>query len=319
MAFDMDHLAERRRLKRKLSFWRIGAVVGILALIIIFGLFVASDKGGLNKQRSHIAKITIDGVIVGDERKIKLIRDIAKAEAVKAVVLSINSPGGATSGGEALYDELVALAKKKPLVVSMDGIAASAGYMIALPAERIFARRSTITGSIGVIFQYTDLTQLMDNVGVEMRSIKSAPLKAEPNPFTKRNPEAEAMIAGMIADSYQWFLGLVAENRPFDIERARELSDGRVVTGGQALDLKLVDELGGPLAAKNWLIKQHKLDKSTKMVQWKPKPLAEELPFGMAGKFVAKLLPQPIIELFAARKQAAQLDGLVSIWQAPDK
>jgi protease-4 len=271
---------------------------------------------GLNRQSDHIAKITFDGVILGEERKLKLIKTLQKSNSVKGVILSVNSPGGATSGGEAIYEALVELGKKKPLVASMDGIAASAGYLIALPTERIFARRATITGSIGVIFQYTDVTKLMETVGVEMRAIKSAPMKAEPNPFSPRNPEAEAMIARMIDDSFQWFVDLVVKHRPFDRARALELADGRVVTGGQAVQLQLVDELGGPEAAKDWLVKEHKLSSDLELIQWEPAPLRDNLPFGLASRFVANWLPQPIIELFQTRNQVGKLDGLVSVWQA---
>lgn len=316
MAFEADHLIERRRLKRKLTTWRILAVLAVLIAVIGIGLMVAMDSPALHRQGDHIAKVSFEGVIIGEQRKLDLLKKLTEAETVKGVVLSINSPGGATSGGEALYDALVELGEKKPLVASMDGVAASAGYMIALPAERIFARRSTITGSIGVIFQYTDLTQLMDTVGVKMRSVKSAPLKAEPNPFSQYNPDAEAMIANMINDSYDWFVDLVAKHRPFDEQTARELADGRVVTGGQAVTLKLVDELGGPETASDWLIRTHELDNELEMVEWKPAPLQQDFPFAMALDFASSWLPGGIIEHFAARKQIHQLDGLVSVWQA---
>ena len=316
MAFDTDHMVERRQMRRKLSVWRIVAILSLIALVVGLGLSATMSNTDLDRQRDHVAKITFDGVILGEERKLKLIKQVLKSDSVKGVIVAINSPGGATSGGEAIYEALQELAKKKPVVASMDGIAASAGYMIALPAERIFARRSTITGSIGVIFQYTDITELMKTVGVEMRAIKSAPLKAEPNPFSPYTPEAEAMIARMIDDSYQWFVDLVAENRPFDREQALGLADGRIVTGGQAVELKLVDELGGPEAAKDWLINEHKLNKELKLIEWRPAPLRESLPFGLASSIVANWLPEPIIGLFENRKQLGQLDGLVSVWQA---
>jgi protease-4 len=316
MPFDADQMIERRRLSRKVTFWRVVAVLIAIGGVIALGSMVAGDQGGLSRQSDHIAKMTFDGVILGEERKLELIRKLQENDAVKGVVAVINSPGGATSGGEAVYEALSELASKKPLVTSMDGIAASAGYMIALPAERIFARRSTITGSIGVLFQYTDVTKLMDTVGVEMRSIRSAPLKAEPSPFTPYTPQAEAMIANMIDDSYQWFVDLVAKHRPFDREKALELADGRVITGGQAVTLQMVDELGGPRKAKDWLVKKHKLPADLKLVEWKPAPLREDLPFGLASAFVAKWLPQSIIDLFISQNKSHKLDGLVSVWQA---
>lgn len=316
MIFDTDHALERRQMRRKLSIWRIVAILSLILLVGVAGYSVAVKSPDLKRKSAHIAKLTIDGVILGEQRKLDLIKKLGESDAVKGVILSINSPGGSTSGGEAMYEALTKLAKKKPLVTSMDGIATSAGYMVALPAERIFARRSTITGSIGVIFQYTDVTKLMDTVGVEMRAIKSAPLKAEPNPFSPRNEEAEAMIQRMIDDSYQWFVDLVADRRPFDRETTLKLADGRVVTGGQAVELKLVDELGGTETAKDWLIKQHALDGDLKLVEWKPAPLRDDLPFGLASKFLAKWVPAPLFDLIDTRKQVGKLDGLVSVWQA---
>ncbi|MCV6546967.1 MAG: signal peptide peptidase SppA [Cohaesibacter sp.] len=316
MPFDADQLLERRRLSRKVTFWRIVVVVLVLTGLIALGLSFAPGGATLSKNTQHIARINFNGVILGEQRKLDLIRELKDNVSVKGVVAVINSPGGATSGGEALYDALVDLGKTKPLVASVDAMAASAGYMIALPSERIFARRSSITGSIGVLFQYTDVTKLMETVGVQMRSIKSSPLKAEPSPFSPHSPEANEMIAKMIDDSYQWFVDLVAKHRPFDRTKALELADGRVVTGGQAIDLKLIDQLGGPEAAKDWLLAKHKLSKDLELIEWKPAPLRNDLPFGLAGAFLAKWLPEPIIELFTIQKQSHKLDGLVSVWQA---
>ncbi len=316
MIFDTDHALERRQMRRKLSIWRIVAILSLILLVSFAGYSIVAKSPDMKRQSPHIAKLNIDGVILGEQRKLDLIKKLEESDAVKGVILTVNSPGGSTSGGEAMYEALTKLAKKKPLVTSMDGIATSAGYMISLPAERIFARRSTITGSIGVIFQYTDVTKLMDTVGVEMRAIKSAPLKAEPNPFSRRNPEAEAMIQRMIDDSFQWFVDLVADRRPFDRETTLKLADGRVVTGGQAVELQLIDELGGPEKAKNWLIKQHKLPDSLELVEWKPAPLRDDLPFGLASKFFSKWVPAPLFDLIDTRKQVGKLDGLVSVWQA---
>nr|WP_321454601.1 signal peptide peptidase SppA [uncultured Cohaesibacter sp.] len=316
MPFDLDHLVERRQLKRKLSMWRIVAVLALIILVVSSSLSYILKEADLSLSKDHIAKITFSGTILGQERKLKLIRELKKSDKVKGVIVSINSPGGATSGAEAIYDALVDLGKSKPVVASIDAMAASAGYLIALPTERIFARRTSITGSIGVLFQYTDISGLMKTVGVEMRSIKSAPLKAEPNPFSGKNPEAEAMIAKMIDDSFQWFVDLVVENRPFDKARALELADGRVVTGGQAIDLQLIDELGGPEEAKNWLIKKHNLDPNLKLIEWKPEPITKSFPFGFASSLVTSLIPQPIIDLFDQGNATVQLDGLVSVWQA---
>ena len=248
-----DNWLDRLMLRRKLGFWRIAAV--LLALLCGAVGWVAANGGRMSgNSEPHIAKIRIEGTISEDERLMELLSEIGEEDAVKGVILAIDSPGGTTAGGEALYDAVRKLAGKKPVVSQVGTLAASAGYMIALASDHVIARKSSIVGSIGVLFQYPDITQLLTNAGVKVEAIKSSPMKAEPNFFSPASEDAKGMIRRMILDSYDWFVSIVDERRP-QLDRAQTLalSDGSVFTGRQALANKLIDGLGGEEAAIAWL------------------------------------------------------------------
>src|SRR4051812_12715558 len=230
MTLDAEAIADRRRLRRKLSFWR---VVGILALILAVGTmgYVAARRLGLIAGQSHVARISVNGFIAGNQRMADLMERVGKASSVSGVVININSPGGTTTGSEELFRNIRALSAKKPLVAFVDGTAASGGYITAIAADHIVARETSLVGSIGVLFQYPDVSGLLDKVGVKVESVKSSPLKAEPSGFTPTSPEARAALAAVVGDTYAWFKGLVAERRGMDPGQLATVSDGRVFSG----------------------------------------------------------------------------------------
>ena len=235
MVFRADDIIDRHRLRRKLTFWRSAAL--LVAALAVAGLgYVLFGADLAPTAANHIAKVKIDGTITEDDELLERLKKIRESSAVKGVILSMNSPGGTTAGGEAIFDEIRRLAAAKPVVAGVGTLAASAGYMIASAADHIVARKTSIVGSIGVLVQYPDVTGLMDKVGVKLEQIKSSPLKAEPNPFNPTTEEARAMIRRMILDSYDWFIGLVAERRSLPRDQVTALADGSVFTGRQALD-----------------------------------------------------------------------------------
>ncbi|MEL6503117.1 MAG: signal peptide peptidase SppA [Pseudomonadota bacterium] len=322
MAVDIDAVLDRRQLRSKLSFWRITGIVA-LALALIGTLAGMGLFGNVGKPGDHIARVAINGMITEDRQLIKMLDRIANDNSVKGVLLSIDSPGGTTVGGEAIFEAVRRVAEKKPVVSSVGTLAASAGYMIATAADHIVARRSSIVGSIGVIFQYPQATELLDKIGVQVKSIKSSPLKAEPSPFNPTPPEAEAAIRTLIDDSYQWFVGLVTDRRPLEREEVLKLADGSVYSGDRGLKTKLVDALGGELVAKKWLVEEKQLDKNLKVLDWKPvRPrqglfgntalakwlLGDGAPITVDPKALGDAMPGIVPKrLF--------LDGLLSVWQ----
>src|SRR5215217_5414513 len=243
MSVDPEMMADRRRLRRKLSFWRVLGVLGLIAAVIAFGL-TAAGRAPFGGARPQIARISVVGFIAGSQRMNDLFKRVAESGAVSGVVISINSPGGSTTGSEELYRGIRQLAAKKPLVAFVDGTAASGGYITAIAADYIVARETSLVGSIGVLFQYPDASKLLTTLGVQVEEVKSAPLKAEPSPFHPTSPEARAALQSVVNDTYDWFKHLVAERRKLDEAQISTVSTGTIFSGRQSVPLKLVDQIG---------------------------------------------------------------------------
>ena len=317
---DADVIIDRRRLRRRASFWR--AVAFVVFAVAVVAIVAATTGLGLDGKvrREQVARIAVDGFIDTRPKAAELIAEAAEAKAVKAIIVRIDSPGGAAVGGEALYRAIREAADKKPVVAVIDGLGASAAYMTAIAADHVVARQSAITGSIGVIFQFPHFEDLMDKIGVKYSEVKSAPLKAEPSLFEEPSPEALAMIQTVVDDTFDWFVGLVAERRNLDDFQARRLADGRIVTGRQALEAKLIDTIGGEPEARAWLASQKDISEDIPAVDWKD----SEIPFASfaseSAARIARLLgadPGLIPAAKALLPKRLLVDGLLMVWQAP--
>jgi protease-4 len=315
MSLEADAIAARRALRRKVTFWRVAAIVIFSGAILALALSAGGQSGSYH---DHVARIRIDGLITGDEKTLKLIKQVEEEDHAVAVVVRIDSPGGTTVGSEALYESLAKLAEKKPVVAVMDTVAASGGYIVALPSSRIFARGNTITGSIGVIFSWPEMSKLLDMVGVKMEEIKSGELKAAPSPYAPITPKTREVSAAMVADSFQWFTGLVAERRKLSQARVLELSDGRVYTGRQALAAGLIDELGGEDQALVWLKSAKGIKGDPEVIEYEPEgpSLREGLGVsvlrGILGWAGLGALAAPIEKALSSERLS--LDGMQSVW-----
>jgi protease-4 len=245
---DPDSLVDRRRLKRQISAWRVLAIVAALGAIA-----AAGARFGLLEGHDHVAVLRLSGIIVDDYDRTRAIAAVAEDASAKALLLRIDSPGGTVVGGEGLFRQIRAVAAKKPVVAVLGEVAASGGYMVALAADHIVAREGTITGSIGVILQTTDVTGMLAKLGIQAEAIKSGPLKAVPSPLEKLTDEARAATRRLIEDMHDMFIGMVADRRGLPRLRVVELADGRVYTGRQARAAGLVDQLGGESDAREWL------------------------------------------------------------------
>jgi protease-4 len=311
MVSEAEMIVERRRLRRRLLFWRVAAAVLFIAALLTF----VGSMGGfadIEKQRDHIARIKIEGLITGDQPTLDLLKDIAEAKTVKGLVIRIDSPGGTTAGSEAIYEAIRKIAKDKPVAAVMDTVAASGGYITAIAADHIVARGNTITGSIGVIFQWAEFSQLLSTLGVKMEEIKSGDLKAEPSPFKPLTEKAREVSQAMVADSFAWFTGLVAERRKLPIERVKVLADGRVYTGRQAVTEKLIDELGGEDKAIDWIKKEKNLPPGIDVLDWDVKPMTS--PTGLGFRIAADVLNALGLGNIVVEARIQKLDGLLSVW-----
>jgi protease IV len=311
MATEAELIIDRRRLKRRLTFWRVASI-----LLFIGGLLaLASAFGGLdfNKRIDHIARVKITGLITGDQPTLDLLENIAKADRVKGLIIRIDSPGGTTAGSEAIYEAIRKIAKDKPVAAVMGTIAASGGYITAIAADHIVARGNTITGSIGVIFQWAEVSKLLEAIGVQMQEIKSGDLKAEPSPFKPLSEKAREVSNLMVQDSFAWFTGLVAERRKLPLDKVKILSDGRVYTGRQAVAEKLIDELGGEEKAVDWIKREKKLSTDIAIQDWDV-PSEDKGLFGLGLKITSGALTALGLPDLAQQAQMGKLDGLVSVW-----
>ena len=303
MSLETDLLLDRRRLKRRLFVWRSLAVLAALAAVLVA---LRGQHVGLG--RSHLARLMVSGIITDDRKLNETVTKLADDDSVKALIVAINSPGGSVAGGEALHDAIAHVADKKPVVAVMGGTAASAGYMVAVPAARIFAREATLTGSIGVLLETGEVSGLLKSIGVNAEAITSGPLKDQPS-FTKPlSPEGREVLQGLVLDMYDQFVGMVAGGRHMDPARVRELADGRAYTGRQALKLGLVDAIGGEPDARLWLADQ--------------KGIAADLPVEdvSTSSLAARALSSSLGWMFDALwkslfSQGVILDGTRLVWQ----
>src|SRR6204780_3259029 len=320
MSLDSDVIVDRRRIRRKLTFWRVAAVVIAIAAIVTVGLIAApGGRSGLTAAGS-IARINIEGLIRSDQERVEALEQLEKSQAV-AVIVHINSPGGTTAGSEQLYDALTRLKAKKPLVVVVEGLAASGGYITAIAADHIIAQQTSLVGSIGVLFQFPNFTDLLKTVGVKVEEVKSSPLKAAPNGYEPTSPEARAALDALVKDSYAWFRGLVKERRGMDDELLQKVADGRGFPGHQAVDLKLIDQLGDEKTAVAWLVAQKNVKSGLPVRDYKLQPRFGDLTFLRAAASItldalgfsgmARRIEQVGV---AGAVDRLSLDGMLALW-----
>lgn len=318
MSNSADYLVDRRLLQRKLSFWRVAAIVLLVVALGIIGLRWAG-KAGPASFSPHIARLSISGLITGDRATLKLIDEVAKSNGAKGVILSIESPGGTTTGAELIYDAVRRLAAKKPVVAVVGDMAASGAYIAAISADRIVAHGNSLVGSIGVLIQYPNFAKLLDKIGVQVDAVKSSPLKAEPSGYEPTTPEVRAELASLINDSYQWFKSLVQKRRSMTDTELAAVDDGRVFTGRQALGLKLIDEVGGEREAIAWMEHTKKIPHGLPIRDWKSESTLESLGLFSASAKAADAVGLTnlarLLDRGTTYAQAQLLDGLVSIWQ----
>jgi protease IV len=312
-SIDPDFMVERKSIRRRLFLWRIFSFILLLAVVSIF---FAKEKNFQNTYNSHIASIEIKGLITGNKEMVNLLRKIRESNNVSAVIMYIDSPGGTTVGAEILYDELRKLGKEKPLVAVMNTMATSGGYIAALGADYIVARGNTITGSIGVLLQWVRIDEGLKKLGIEVNTVKSGELKAEPDFIGPASIETIQVTQSLIDDSYEWFVKLVSERRKMNINKARNISDGRVYSGRQALNNGLIDILGGEEEAINWLVNIKGMSKELNVVEWDAHLYKD---IKIIPRFASKVFSLFGIELknysiFQNRITKEGLDGLLSLW-----
>jgi protease-4 len=293
-------------LRRSRFRWRIVAFIALVIAVLAAAGRYATENGLSGDQ---IARVTIDGTILTSPARLRVLDTLARTDSVKAVILAINSPGGTSAGGEELYEAVSKLRAKKPVVTVVNELGASAAYMTAIASDRIFVRRLSLVGSIGVLFQTFNAGKLMETIGVGSDKVTSGPLKAEPDITHSLTDAARAELQGLVDDSFAWFVDIVAERRGIARPDILTLADGRIFTGNQAIANKLVDEVGGEAEAIDWLEKTKGVKAGLPIASWWPN--AEP---GWAG--VTRWITGEARSAFGLPAEGPiVLDGLVSLWQ----
>ncbi len=321
MSLEPDVIVDRRRIRRKLTFWRVVAALLAIIAVVVTGVMTTPAARRTLTGAGSIARVTINGLIRSDQQRVAALERLEKSSAA-AVIVHINSPGGTTAGSEQLYDALLRLKAKKPLVVVVGGLAASGGYIAALASDHIIAQQSSLVGSIGVLFQFPNFTGLLKTVGVQVEEVKSTPLKAAPNGFEPTSPEARAALDALVKDSYAWFRGLVQTRRGMDEAQLEKVADGRVFTGRQAVGLKLIDQLGDEKTAVAWLVSAKSVKPDLPVQDFKLSPRFGDLTFLRA----AASMTLDALGFGALARQIEQagmlqavnqfgLDGMLALWR----
>ena len=278
---------------------------GLVGVFFFFSVLLANFLG-FNGRTSHsnkIAVINIENIISRSTDVVRQIKKYADDNSIKAIVLRINSPGGSVAPSQEIYSELLKVRKNsnKKVITSMGNISASGGYYIACASDKIVANPGTLTGSIGVIMAFANMEELMGKIGVKSEVIKSGKYKDIGSPVRKFTEDDRRLLQDLIDDVHDQFVNVVAQSRNLDIQKVKELSDGRIFTGRQALQEGLVDKLGSLEDA---------IEMAAKMVhiQGKPKIVFEK----KEKNIFFKLLEGKVLSYFSSQSQL--LPGLQFLW-----
>ena len=218
----------------------------IFLVIIVFSfIFSKTMKENIsNIKENSIGVVEIKGVIRDSDKVIKTLKDYADNKDIKAIIVKINSPGGGVVPSQEIYREIIKIKKKKTVYAYMQSLSASGGYYIACACNEIFANPGTITGSIGVILEFTNFEKLFDKIGIKATVIKSGKFKDTGNPFRPVTDEEKKWLNEVVQNIYNQFLEAVSVNRKIPVNELKKIADGRIFTGEQALKYKLLDNLG---------------------------------------------------------------------------
>jgi protease-4 len=275
----------------------LGVIIGVFLLLFLV-FFIIGIVGMISSEREttwagfgdKVAVVEIRGEIIESQETVRQLRDFADNGSVKGILVRINSPGGVVSPAQEIYNEIKRIRSEtgKPVVISMGSLAASGAYYISCGGDYIFANPGTLTGSIGVILQYPVVKELFNKLGIQYETIKSGPVKDAGSPFREPSKQDSLMLQAAINDIYEQFVDVVATARGLDHEQVRKLADGSVYTGHQALELGLIDTLGGMQDALRYLAEESGITGEIRVIR--PKPKRERSIFDLLGSIKEKYI-----------------------------
>ena len=308
-----NNSAEIKWYRRRLFLWRIFSFLLAMSLLYIF---FNNPKTNISSQ-PHIANYTISGLLVDADQILEDLEYLEFEDNVRAIIITVDSPGGTTVSAEEIFLKIRSISSNKPIVVVMKNIATSGAYLFSIGADRIFARENTITGSVGVLLQWARIDQGLEKLGIEMKEVKSGKLKAEPDLFGESDEEAMALTQKIVDETYTWFLNLVKERRKVEDDAISQISDGRIFTGRQALELNLIDEIGGNREAKFWLIENREINTDLEILIYDQNKSNNFIELSVAKVMDYFNINSSYGDRLKKNLSLINIDGLLSIWQHP--
>ena len=308
-----NNSAEIKWYRRKLFLWRIFSFILVISLLYIF---FNNPKTNISSQ-PHIANYTISGLLVDADQILEDLEYLEFEDNVKAIIITVDSPGGTTVSAEEIFLKIRSISSNKPIVVVMKNIATSGAYLFSIGADRIFARENTITGSVGVLLQWVRIDRGLEKLGIEMKEVKSGKLKAEPDFFGESDEEAMALTQKIVDETYTWFLNLVKEHRKVEDHAISQMSDGRIFTGRQALELNLIDEIGGNREAKFWLIENREINTDLEILIYDQNKSTNFIELSVAKIMDYFNINSSYGDSLKNNLSLINIDGLLSTWQHP--
>ncbi len=252
--------------------WRFISILLLISLVFVV-FFQVEMINKANKdirihKVNHIAHVKIQGVVYQNKALLKVLKAIEKENSVKGLILEINTPGGGVVAAEIIYNHIKRIKKKKPIIASVSTLATSAGYLIASATDRIYAHKTSIIGSIGVLMQWPDFKDLLDNVGIKSKTLRSGKFKALPNPAEDTPAYVIEDLQNKIDEMHTWFVDIVTKERSIPLSKIPAMTDGRVFTGMTSIKMGLIDAIGNMDDGVEWLKEQKQLEEDMEVITY---------------------------------------------------
>ncbi len=302
--------SETKGYRRRLFFWR--TISFITVAIIVYLSFENQEKSSSN---DYIANYNISGLLISADEIIEDLEELKSNNEVNSIIISVDSPGGTTVSAEEIYLKLKEVSSVKPTAIVMRNIATSGAYLLSLGGDVIFSRENTITGSIGVLLQWARVDEALSKLGIEVNEVKSGKLKAEPDFFGEIDEEAQQVTKEIIDETFEWFIRIVKVERALNPSEIYTISDGRIFTGRQAIELNLVDEIGDKNDAKIWLVENKEIDSNSPIIDYGKSKKPSFIELSLANIMDYFNISTPYTGRIRSNLSLVNNGGLQSVWE----
>lgn len=302
--------SETKGYRRRLFFWR--TISFITVAIIVYLSFENQEKSSSN---DYIANYNISGLLISADEIIEDLEELKSNNEVNSIIISVDSPGGTTVSAEEIYLKLKEVSLVKPTAIVMRNIATSGAYLLSLGGDVIFSRENTITGSIGVLLQWARVDEALSKLGIEVNEVKSGKLKAEPDFFGEIDEEAQQVTKEIIDETFEWFIRIVKVERALNPSEIYTISDGRIFTGRQAIELNLVDEIGDKNDAKIWLVENKEIDSNSPIIDYGKSKKPSFIELSLANIMDYFNISTPYTGRIRSNLSLVNNGGLQSVWE----